>query len=1209
VEKTVRVLIFSILTTSCFGAAVDMSRQPRVIPFEARGGVYVSRGAEYTVSVTPTREVLSAAGHAVSMSAVHADSKATLEPLARMPGKANYFIGSDVHTSYDLYGRVRWRNVYPGIDVIFRANQERFEYDFEIAPQRDASRIRLAFAGLDGVSVEENGDLVLIAGPLHIRQPRPIAYQVVSGKRRLVDVAYSIDASNHVRFRTATYDHDLPLVIDPEIVFQNSFGGSGQTTALGFARDSQGNLYVTGGTNSTDFGVTHAFQQQLGSAPLLVTGNAGGSWSFPTLAAATSVSSIVAAPSASSTLYAATPVGVFRSTNAGISWAITPNTGLSAQVITLAVDSGSATTVYAGTAQGLYVSTDGAITWQADTNGITGQGIATVVASPTQSGTVFASVQNPPALFRSVDFGQTWGMLTLPIQLQGPVNAVVFTSSGAIVAATFQVILISNDGGNTWTPGANQPVAGGQGLAISLNTNTLYVFNGVTSRIERSTDGGQTFSPVLPNVQLPFPTLIAVDPNNPSNVYIAGYNLFYRSADSGQTWSQLSLPYPINPQTIFVSPADSRLFLGAFTQNNAFVTKWSPDGSQVLYSTYLGGSGNDQANGIAVDGLGDAYITGYTTSSNFPTTNGAIVSKLTTTQDVFVAKLSTDGSQLLYSTLLGSQSATPTAIAVDLNGSAVVTGRAGLSFPVTVGSIQASPSTGCLVAFPFAGFTATGSAFVSRLMSNGDGFIFSTIFGGSCVTYANNVAIDGGGNAVVVGSTTSPDFPVTTDAIQPKLGGGYYDGFFSRFSPTGHLDYSTFIGGPGYDSINAVAFDLPGNIYLTGESGGLNVPPRTGFQPQVNASCAASLSVAPAVFQPQGNGIILKLDPTVQIIEGLTYLGAPGCLSPSSIAVDSNLNVWIAGNLNNPNPTPPTMSPVQFGGAGFVSKFSSDLTQLLFSTDFDSVAGLALDTSGFAYVGGSRLSATQTAYVAKIDPTPPASISIDSIASVDPKVNPNTVIGIAPGEVILIDGSNMGPASATAGLIQSGFLTTNVAGVQVTFDGVAVPLLSVSAQQIELVAPFELAGKSQTSIQVQYNGSQSNPVQIAVNPLDVQVLGVFNGDFTPNSQTNPAQPNSTMVMYIAGLGNTNPPSKDGQINGLPPAVTPTPIQVEWMVTGQEPTFLPVSFSGAAYGLAAGIYQINFVAPPQTVQPPLELLMGNNFVANFNVFVSQPPSGN
>ena len=573
-----------------------------------------------------------------------------------------------------------------------------------------------------------------------------------------------------------------------------------------------------------------------------------------------------------------------------------------------------------------------------------------------------------------------------------------------------------------------------------------------------------------------------------------------------------------------------------------FVTKWSADGSQVLYATYLGGSHADAASAIAVDANGSAYVTGLTSSPDFPTTSGAYQTKLTSAQDIFVTKLSPDGSRLAYSTLLGGdlvehQCCQPTGsagIGVDSTGNAVITGFTEGSYPVTPNAFQSPPVAGCyLSATPSA--PTSGDAFVTRLAAAGTSLVYSTLLGGSCVTNGTNVTVDAKGNAWVTGWTQSPDFPVTTGALQSKFGGGIYDGFLARFSSSGGLDYATYIGGPQDDALNAIAFDSSGNIYLTGKSGGLSQPASAdAFQPQVSTSCVI-FSIGPGVYYPQGNALVLKLDPAAHSIQRLTYLGAPLCLSGSSIAVDSSGATWIAGTLDPAGSAPQTVSPFEIGiGQGFVSKVSADFTQLLFSTYFDPVAGLALDSSGLAFLAGkgslNSATGTQAAYVARIDPTPPADISLDAVLSAAPQASPSSFPGIAPGEVIRILGKKMGPATATPGVIQSGVLTSNVAGVEVTFDGAAAPLLWVSGQEIDLVAPFDLAGKSAATIQVQYNGAKSNPVQVAVTGTVLQVLGVYNADFTVNSASNPAKAGSVMSLYLAGAGQSNPPSRDGQIN-------------------------------------------------------------------------------
>src|SRR5262249_44934980 len=145
------------------------------------------------------------------------------------------------------------------------------------------------------------------------------------------------------------------------------------------------------------------------------------------------------------------------------------------------------------------------------------------------------------------------------------------------------------------------------------------------------------------------------------------------------------------------------------------------------------------------------------------------------------------------------------------------------------------------------------------------------------------------------------------------------------------------------------------------------------------------------------------------------------------------------------------------------------------------------------------------------------------------------------------------------------------------------------------------AGKSSTTVQVQYNGLKSNAVQVAVKPADLQILRVFNEDFSVNSESNPALAGSTIGIYLAGVGQTDPPSRDGQVNAAPFAAPAVPIEVKWLVNNPNySTVLPITFSGAAPSLAAGIFQVNFVAPSQTRQT-LSLLVGNSSMI-FSVFV-------
>lgn len=1170
-EEVVRILVCSLLTVSFLGRA-------GVVPFEARSGQYLVHGPGYALSVTSHEATLNLRGRTVHMSVAGAHSQWTVEANDRMPGKASYFLGRNVRASYDLYGRVRWHDAYPGIDVVFRGNQECLEYDLEIGARRDPDQIQLSFDGVADLRIDGHGVLVLSAGAVQIEQPKPVAYQLsATGKTEPVDVSYWIDAENHVRFRTGAYDRRRPLVIDPKIVFDKTFGGSGYSSVAGMARDSQGSLYVAGTTNSSDFGTVHPIQSHLGSGPLFSTTNFGQSWTYSTVGTATFVNAMVAAPSMPVIVYAATPTGVFKSADGGTTWTATAGTGLTTMATALAVDTGSSTTVYAATATGVFVSSNGGTIWQASTTGAS-TGIVAIAADPAKAGTVFVSAEDPPGLFRSTNYGQTWTQLS-PASF---INALAIAPNGDIVAATYTGLLLSTDGGNSWTAGAQLSLYGNNSqIAIAPGSPfTLYLTS--PSGVQRSTDGGKTVSVVLSSVQ-DSSALIAVDPRNPSTVYIADYGVLYRSTNAGQSWSQVPLPSAVAPQWLFIGPADSRVFVAAYTQSTVFVTKWSADGSQVLYSTYLGGNGGDSATAIAVDGAGSAYVTGSTYSADFPTTAGAFQTKLIGPPEVFVVKLSPDGSQLLYSTLLGTSSTLPPdisflgtqvpgsyGIAVDSAGDAVVTGFTAGNFPVTANAFQATPVPGCYMT-QNPNIPTAGSAFIAKIAPMGNSLIYSSFLGGTCATYGTSVALDANGDAWVAGGTLSPDFPVTPDALQPKFGGGVYDGFLARVSASGSLEYATYLGGSGYDSLNALALDQSGNLYVTGESSALSQPASAGaYQPQANASCP-EFFIGPSEYYPQGDAIVVKLDPTGHTIERLTYEGGSNCLNGTVIAVDSSGEPWIAGPaIGN---APPTVSPFQIGiGYGFIGKFSADFTQLLFSTYFDPVSGLTLDSSGAAYVAGTGTSTNymQPVYLAKIDPTPPA-ISLDSVVSAVTPANPTFSLGIAAGEVIRLLGTQMGPATATPGVIKAGVLATNTAAVQVTFDGTAVPLLSVSAQEIDLVAPFELAGKSTTTIQVDYNGVQSNAVQIPVTPQVLQILGVYNEDFSLNTASNPAKPGSAMSLYFAGIGQTNPPSRDGQINTTPLAAPSMPVQL--------PGGLTITFTGAAPGLAAGIFQVNFVAPP------------------------------
>ena len=1179
-------------------AGVDVSHAAFPLAFESHGSRYVARGAGFAWNIAADGAVLQWGRQSLRIATLGADPHAHLEGLGRMPGHVTYMLGTTSGDTYNLYGQVRCRSAYPGVDMVYHGNQDRLEYDFYVAPRASAGAIVLGFLGADGIDIDSSGDLILRVGTHVIRQPKPLAWQEAGGRRRPVAVAYRKLSGGRIGFRTGPHDARVPLVIDPVLVFDTLFGGTGGNTASALALDSQGNIYVAGATTSVNFATVTPVQGQLGTAPMLTSTDGGKTWTPETLGTAVSINTVVAAPTSPSTLYANSEQGVFQSTDDGATWKLAGNSGLPLPAVDISVDAGSASVLYACTYAGVYLSTDAANTWTASNTGIateTGSnnvpiepGCDAIRANPATPGTVFDMAFPPAALYRSVDSGKTWTALNTGGS--GIVVDLAFSGSSpnTIFAGQYLgTILLSTDGGNTWSALANQGV-GSQNNNHSLvinpsNPSNLYLSSDIG--VEESTDGGQNWPLVLPtNSQAPYSGVLAIDS---SRVYAFDSRGLFLSADAGQTWTMATLPYAVMPESLYVAPDGSRILLGTQSAGDAFITKWDPTGTQILYSTYLGGSGGDAATGIVVDSTGSAYVVGYTASANFPVTAGAFQTSLADSHDAFVAKLSPDGSHLTYSTLFGGGSEVSTAIAIDAAGGAYITGSVNGGLPLTANAFQKAPGGGnCNVSSGGLNYGAAGDAFVAKISPDASALIYASYLGGSCADKGNGIYVNADGSAWVVGATFSPDFPVTANAMQPQFGGGFGDGFVARISPAGALAYSSYLGGPGYDEIDALTLDATGNLYLTGSSEGFSEPASPGaFQPTVHGGCLPNL-FGPPIYVPQGNAFVLKLNSSASAVTGLTYLGNGigsfmGCDADGTlIALDPSGAPWIAGT---PSAAFQTISPFQNQtGLSFISKFSPDLTQLLFSTYFEAVGGLAVDSSGRAYVAGTAAPfggsitapAPGQAYVVKIDPTP-APISLDNVLSASPfaplgwSVPPGEV---TPGKVIRLAGQGIGPATQTPGIVAGGAISTAVAGVQVTFDGRPAPLLYVSSTVIECIAPFEIAGHAMTSVQVTYNNQQSDAMAVPVYPSSTEVLVVVNPDFTVNSPSNPAPAGSIVTLYVTGAGQTNPASVDGEVYGNPLPLPTGPVTVGT---------LPVTYAAAAYGLAAGILQVNFQAPAQT----------------------------
>lgn len=396
---------------------------------------------------------------------------------------------------------------------------------------------------------------------------------------------------------------------------------------------------------------------------------------------------------------------------------------------------------------------------------------------------------------------------------------------------------------------------------------------------------------------------------------------------------------------------------------DAFVTKLSSDGSSIVWSTYYGGTGADQARAIALDPQGNAYITGVTDSNNLPAINAFQTTKGSTNTftDAFVAKLSAEDGTLSYSTYLGGwRSETGDAIAVDSLGRAHVTGNTG---SYVNGAMRAFPTTSGAFQTNFAG--GNSASFVTRLNPAGNALDYSTFLGGlgnnngssfgdaSPDDLGLGIALDSSGNAVITGRTESEKFPVL-NAAQPNAGGGLSDAFVTKLNSTGTvLIFSTFLGGAGEENRNvgAVAVGTDDRIYLTGATNSVNFPVLNAIQPNYGGN-------------PENEAFVTKLDGNGQFTYS-TYLGSTNFKRGFGIAADPVSNVYVTGT-------------------NLLRKISADGTNLVYSQTLGGEGrSVALDARGGVYVTGLTTTMTLAAKC-----TPNNFCPTSTAAQVDPGGGP-----------------------------------------------------------------------------------------------------------------------------------------------------------------------------------------------------------------------------
>jgi uncharacterized repeat protein (TIGR01451 family) len=596
---------------------------------------YIARGPGYMLLLAGKEAVMvlpsdSSASALVRMKLLGAANTSASHPENPLPSVSNYYIGDDPtkwHPNVPNYERVKFEQVYPGIDLVYYGNQQRLEYDFVLRPGAEPNQIRLAYSGADSMHLDSDGDLILNVHGQQLRQRRPVVYQEIGGKRVEVAGGYElIKRTGQVRIVVAHYDRAKPLIVDPTLVYSTYLGGSGVDQGNAIAVDSTGAAYVTG-TTSGSFPTLNAEQNTYGG------GNDDAYVAKFSPTGALVYSTYLGGPNFDK----GTGIGVDTT---GAAYVTGYTTGgfptLNAEQST-----------FGGNEDAFVVklSPTGALVYSTYIGGLgSDEGLGIAVDSTGAACVAGFTSGNFPTLNAAQN---TFG---------GSSDAFVakLSPTGALVYSTY-------------LGGSNQD--NGYGIAVD-STGAAYVTgftNGgfPTLNAEQNTFGGTSdaFAAKLsPTGVLVYSTYLG----GPNGDF--GYGIAVDSTGAAYVTGTTSAGFP-------TFNAGQNTFGGAM---DAFVTKLSPTGA-LVYSTFLGGTGTDIGYGIAVDSTGTAYVTGQTDGA-FPTLN-AVQNTPGGSADAFIASLSPSGA-LSYSTYLGGTSTDQgSGIATDGNGAAYVVGITNGNFP------------------------------------------------------------------------------------------------------------------------------------------------------------------------------------------------------------------------------------------------------------------------------------------------------------------------------------------------------------------------------------------------------------------------------------------------------------------------------------------------------------------------------------------------
>ncbi|HEY3835684.1 MAG TPA: SBBP repeat-containing protein [Bryobacteraceae bacterium] len=631
---------------------------------------------------------------------------------------------------------------------------------------------------------------------------------------------------------------------------------------------------------------------------------------------------------------------------------------------------------------------------------------------------------------------------------------------------------------------------------------------------------------------------------------------------------------------------------------HGFISKISATGDQLIWSTLLGGSQEDEISGMALDSAGNIWVTGFTGSTDFPITNDAFQKQGLT----FLAEISPDGARLLYSTYVGAPSDYYSGVVgVDQDDNVYITGEtSSANFPATPGAYRQSPAPG------------VRELYVLKFDSRTRRLVYATVV--APISAGLLLGFDVGGTVHVAFGTDNSLSPPITPGAYSHPGKGT-DIFVAALNATGSdLVFSTVIGGSGDEWPVDMKIDNQGNIYLTG----------TTYQtfdrpPLPPPDFPVTTNAIQAAFGPT---FLMKLAPHASELLSSTFLGATPTrddqlepIQPLGLMLGSDNTVHLllqSGRSDFPL-SPDSSGPCfpqffQGGNDHYVyARFSADLDQIEYSTALPRIQNDAFvylprpflfDTSGVFYYP-SDYSAPE--YFFTIDTSPPASPGptclaesvtqsrFSSTPADTPKAGgPNLIV---PGLLVSLYGPGIGPDTpARTTPDANGILPNEVSGIQVMFDGTPAPILSASSSRVDAVVPFSLAVGGTTTVSLVRDGVVMGSLTYLTGTSSGRFLSqngtgygpvAWNQDGTANSPDNPAKIGETLTFYATGAGVMMPLPQDGLVPSSPQS------HLDLGTCGNNDSGCshfqgmdcPIVYAGDAPGQVEGVVQFNCVLGP------------------------------